>query len=198
MDVISAQCLDERAFVMRRVLMPTSSIVVAPQVVRCVWCPVDVSKLYSKAMTYEELNSTKGCNDHAGRKGHLRTSPDRETYTIPSGFATADELRESESHVINRMAMDGRKTAADMMAFCFDKVSGKGRDHEEHVQRLQAHQHVQVRRLALTRADGHGLPPAHGLRQGRDPLSQPGRELRHEEVDGGGRGHRREVPVAGV
>ncbi len=125
MNMCSGIATNEKAFTMKRVFMPSTSTVVAPQVVRCVWSPINIANLSAKAMTHEELDSVKGCITHEHCKGHLRTNADGTAYMIPSGFATADELRESEPHVFNRMLMDGRKSTQDMMNFCFDKVSGK-------------------------------------------------------------------------
>ncbi|KAL9632965.1 MAG: hypothetical protein Q9164_004978 [Protoblastenia rupestris] len=116
---------DEKPFTARRVLMPVSSTVVAPQVVRCVWERINVANLSSRAITHEEMDSVKGCILHNHCKGHLRTSRDGDAYLIPCGFATAGELRESDFHMFNRMVVDGRKSSEDLMNFCFDKVSGK-------------------------------------------------------------------------
>ena len=54
-------------------------------------------------------------HDHC--KGHLRTKEDGDAYIIPSGYATADELSESDAHLFNRMLMDGRRNSQDMMNF---------------------------------------------------------------------------------
>ena len=64
---------NERRFTARRVLMPSSSTITAPQVVRCSWQTVNTSNLLSKPMTYEELHSNKSCSSHPHCKGHLRS-----------------------------------------------------------------------------------------------------------------------------
>lgn len=96
-----------------------------PGVVRCCWRPINVANLCAFVMTHEELDRVKGCDAHKNCKGHLRTNLDGSAYMIPSGFATSDELRESDSHVFNRMLMNARKDAQDIMNFCFDKISSK-------------------------------------------------------------------------
>lgn len=116
---------DETPFQIQRVYLPNRSVLYAPSVVSCTWTKITVENLYSKSITKQELSEGRACTRHRGCKGHLRTNEDGSTYMIPSGFATGDELVESDSHMINRMVMDGRRNSDDMRDFCFSKISGK-------------------------------------------------------------------------
>lgn len=125
MNTIISRDYDERPFTAERVIKPGSSTVTAPRVVSCVWTPLKVENLYAPAMTEEEMDKNVGCTKHKRCRGHLRTDPSGEVYMIPHGFATGDELVQSDAYVMNRMVMEGRKGMKDMAKFCFDKISGK-------------------------------------------------------------------------
>lgn len=125
MNPILSRSEDERPFTATRVVKPGYSTVTAPRVVSCHWSTLNTNNIYAPTMTQEEMDKNVGCTKHYKCKGHLRMDPSRSTYMIPHGFATADELRSSDSYVFNKMIMEGKKTSADMAQFCFDKVSGK-------------------------------------------------------------------------
>lgn len=123
-SVISKQD-DERPFTASRVIKPGQSTVTAPRVVSCYWSPINTANLYAPTMTEEEMDRNVGCVRHERCKGHLRMDPNRNVYMIPHGFAIADELRSSDTYVMNKMVMEGRKDASDVSKFCFDRISGK-------------------------------------------------------------------------
>jgi hypothetical protein len=53
-----------------------------------------------------------------GRKGHYIIKPNGDTYIIPYGFASGDELRYSDAAILNLAIHDGLKDAAGVVEYC--------------------------------------------------------------------------------
>ena len=117
--------MDNRPFMIRRVYVPSTSTAIAPQVVRCTWEPINTANLSSRPKSHTRswtAPRSRLCTSTA--KEHLRTNVDGDSYMIPSSFATANELRESDAHLFNCILMDGR-SSQDRRKFYFDKLAGK-------------------------------------------------------------------------
>ncbi|KAI1291208.1 hypothetical protein F5Y03DRAFT_44989 [Xylaria venustula] len=108
-----------------RIVRPGHIVTNSPRVVRCVWTKVNTDNLNAIPATLEQMESSKGCWMHKGCKGHLTIDVDTGTYMIPYGYASGDELIQSDGFVMNKAVLSGDKSMSDMADFCFKRLAGK-------------------------------------------------------------------------